>query len=279
MGTYRVKLRLLTEEIEINAVDEDVVLSQIHKRYGPGRVEKITLVDTPVNITKSVPAKSGDSTMKSFILSTARPLPVIILADTSGSMEVGGKINILNDAIAEMISTFADEEDTRAEIQVSIITFGGNEARIHTNLMPASQVTWQAMTAAGRTPMGAAFSLAQSIIENHDIIPSRAYRAALILVSDGVPTDDWKEQLHKLLTSDRASKATRFAMGIGEDAEIAILSAFLEDPNAKVFSAHEVREIKKFFRWVSMSVTSRSRSVNPNGVVEIDPSEIYDFDF
>lgn len=219
------------------------------------------------------------SQIKEFVMASARPLPVIVLADVSGSMANDGKIGALNQAVAEMISTFAEEDDTRAEIQVSVITFGGKEARLHKSLKPAAEASWEAMSASGRTPLGEAFSLARTMIEDQEIIPGRAYRPTLILVSDGVPTDDWETSLKKLLSSERASKATRFAMAIGEDADSRTLEAFLKDAGTRVFAAHEAREIKKFFRWVTMSVTSRSRSVNPNIVIDIDADALDDFDF
>jgi len=71
----------------------------------------------------------------------------------------------------------------------------------------------------------------------------------------------------------------RFAMGIGEEADLVTLKTFLADPASKVFHAHEAREIKKFFRWLSMSVTSRSRSANPNNAVVVEPTDLDDFDF
>jgi uncharacterized protein YegL len=46
-----------------------------------------------------------------------------------------------------------------------------------------------------------------------------------------------------------------------------------------VYSAHEARQIKNFFRWVTMSVTQRTRSVNPNSVVVVDPMALDDYDF
>jgi uncharacterized protein YegL len=46
-----------------------------------------------------------------------------------------------------------------------------------------------------------------------------------------------------------------------------------------VYSAHEARQIKNFFRWVTMSVTQRTRSVNPNSVVVVDPTALDDYDF
>ena len=66
--------------------------------------------------------------MQQFAAATARPLPVIILADISGSMSVDGKIDALNAALKDMLHTFAQESRLNAEIQVAIITFGGYEA-------------------------------------------------------------------------------------------------------------------------------------------------------
>lgn len=219
------------------------------------------------------------SKLKEFTMASARPLPVIVLADVSGSMTINGKIIALNDAISEMIATFAEEDDSRAEIHVSVVTFGGVAASVHKKLAPAENVTWEAMSANGRTPMGQAFTLAKDMIENKDIIPSRAYRPTVVLVSDGVPTDDWEKPLKDLLTSERASKSMRLAMAIGEDADKKTLTAFLDDSKGRVFEAHEAREIKNFFRWVTMSVTNRSRSANPNSVVVIEPTDLDDIVF
>lgn len=219
------------------------------------------------------------SKLKDFLISTPRPLPVIILADVSGSMSVDAKIDVLNDSIEEMIRTFAVVEDSRAEIQVTIITFGKGGAKIHQSLTPANQMTWQKMTAAGNTPLGEALVLAEKMLQDHQIIPSRAYIPTIILVSDGKPTDDWQNPLMSLLTSSRASKAARFALGVGDDADIPMLSAFLADPNAKVFATQEVRQIKNFFRWVTMSVTSRTRSINPDSIVQAELTDLDDFEY
>jgi len=219
------------------------------------------------------------SQLKEFTMSSARPLPVIVLADVSGSMGANGKIDALNDAISQMIAAFAEEDDTRAEIHVSVIAFGGRGTSIHKPLRPAHETCWEPMSASGRTPMGEAFELARTMIEDRDTVPIRAYRPTLVLVSDGVPTDEWRGPLAALLTSERASKATRFAMGIGADADRETLTTFLANDEGRVFEAHEARGIKKFFRWVTMSVTTRSRSANPNSVVMVEPMDLDEFDF
>lgn len=218
------------------------------------------------------------SNLRDFSIATARMMPVIILADVSGSMTAYGKLAALNRAIAEMIAIFASEQDARAEIHVAVITFGGDGANFHQTLQPASQIQWTDMEAKGPTPMGAAFELATRFLENKTEIPSRSYHPNLILISDGQPTDErgrisdnWKKPLEQLLNSDRASRALRFAMGIGPDADEETLKAFLigQHPEIPVFRADETR-IQQFFRWVTVTVSSRSRSVNPNSVSPID---------
>jgi uncharacterized protein YegL len=263
---------------------EDIVSRWVNDNHR--RAPRAQAAKAPVraSITKSKGAKAPKqerkmSKLKEFTMSSARPLPVIVLADISGSMSANGKIDALNDAVAEMISTFAEEDDSRAEIHVSVITFGRSGAAIHKPLRQASDTVWEPMEASGRTPMGEAFALAQQMIEDRKTVPSRAYRPTLVLVSDGVPTDDWRGPLEKLLASERASKAMRFAMGIGADADTETLTAFLANDEGRVFEAHEAREIKNFFRWVTMSVTTRSRSSNPNSVVMVEPTDLDDFDF
>ena len=217
------------------------------------------------------------ASLKEFTVSTARPLPVILMADVSGSMAADGKIDALNAAVAEMQAAFAEEEDDgRAEIHLAVVTFGGT-ATLHTPLTPASEAKWTPMSASGRTPMGAALGLVTDLVEDRDRVPSRAYRPTIVLVSDGLPNDEWKEPLKRLLGSERAAKAQRFALGIGADADHDVLRAFLDDPEGRVFEAHEAREIRKFFRWVTMSVASRSRSGQPNRTVDVDPADLDDF--
>lgn len=219
------------------------------------------------------------SKLKEFTASTARPLPVLLLADVSGSMSKNGKIDSLNDAVTAMLESFGAEDDSRAEIHICVITFGKEGARLHQPLAAASSVQWTRMVAGGGTPMGAAFEAATTMIEDRAQIPSRAYRPTIVLVSDGQPTDEWEVPLQRLLGSERASKAARFALGIGDDADDAMLTAFLATPEARVHRAHEARQIKQFFRWVTMSVTHRSRSANPDSVVAVEPTDLDEYEF
>ena len=216
--------------------------------------------------------------MKDFTFHTPRPLPVILLADVSGSMEADGKIDALNLAIEEMLKDFSEEAQARSAIIVGIITFGGDVAVLHTPMTPVGEIKWKPLIADGRTPLGHAFELALNMIEDRSVIPGRAYRPTVILVSDGQATDDWEDALERFLLAERASKAYRFAMAIGEDADMDILQAFCEDSAPQVFTANDARAIRQFFRWVTMSVSTRSQSINPDSVA-ISPLDMDKFEF
>lgn len=202
--------------------------------------------------------------LKSFTRQKPRQLPVILLADISGSMSGNGKIQSLNFAIREMIESLSQESHVSVEINLAIITFGG-QAKIHTPLSNIRNITWVDMTANGSTPMGAALQLVTTMFQDKTVISGRDYRPTIVLVSDGQPTDDYQSALQTLLRDERASKGFRMALAIGDDADKAVLQAFLADEeNNRVFEAKNSSKIRDFFRLVTMSVSSRSKSSDPN---------------
>ena len=251
------------------------------------RTESGAVADQPVLGGTGVVVKGGlvrrlmeksMSTLASFTVSNARPLPVIILADTSGSMSDNGKIQALNTALADMTQSFAQDVDGRAEIHVAIITFGGT-AKVHQSLMPAAAMQFHPLVATGKTPMGDAFDLARELIEDRQKVPGRAYSPVIVLASDAQPNDGtrWEEALERLLSSERAKKAQRFALGIGVGVDATALRRFVADPSVKIYGAADAPEIAKFFRWVTMSVSGRSRRPDPESARE-DPLPPIDLD-
>jgi uncharacterized protein YegL len=225
------------------------------------------------------------SELNNLVIQEARPLPVIILADISGSMHADNKIGILNTAIREMIDSLSSEGSLRAEVYIAVITFGDDGAHAHLPFDKASDISWNNLEANGRTPMGEAFTMAQALIENKEIISSRSYAPTMVLLSDGIPTDDYKQPLQNLLSSPRAAKAIRMAMSIGANDDQGVLKEFLGDSNLEVFQANEARQIQNFFKYVTMSVSQRVQSVNPNKVennslnVIADSGDLDDFEF
>jgi len=219
---------------------------------------------------------------KDIVVQKARPLPVFILADTSGSMHEDGKINALNTALKEMIRSLGAHSRVGAEIWVAIITFG-REITVHSDLQPAYQYEEiPVLTANGGTPFGQALNLMQQILEDKDRFPEGAYVPTIVVISDGQPTDSWEPALESFLSSKKASRATRLAMGIGPDKVEDVLAQFINDPDIPVVGFRDARDIEKFFKCVSMSVTQRSVQADPDSISKNEIKDLYeeeDLDF
>lgn len=225
--------------------------------------------------------------ISNYIKKEGRALPVFILLDVSGSMS-GEKIETVNVALKEMINSFKKVENPKGIIELCLMTFGNNQVNI---IKPLSKINDQdsyLLTASGNTPMGMAFEKVAEMIEDKDVVSSRAYTPTIVLISDGNPTDynasgksvedimTW-ESLDKIHSGTRSSKATKLAMGIGNDVDINILKAFINNNEIPVISAKDNNTISKFFEWVTMSVSIRSVSANPNQAV-LEDTYMFDKD-
>ncbi|EGQ9693534.1 VWA domain-containing protein [Vibrio parahaemolyticus] len=202
-----------------------------------------------------------------FVAPTAKPIPVVLLLDVSGSMS-GSRIDQLNLAVREMISSFSSSETSEIEIQLAVITFGA-DVKLHTAYTSATDIEWQDLSVSGLTPMGAALKMAKAMIEDKEVTPSRAYRPTIVLVSDGGPNDDWEGPLNDFIQNGRSSKCDRMAVAIGDGADRSVLNRFIEGCEYPLFTPDNASDIRNSFRYITMSVTARSKSQNPNKVVNV----------
>lgn len=206
-----------------------------------------------------------------YTVKSARPIPVVLLLDTSGSMS-GEPIRQLNQSICKMLEAFARQEKMETTIEVSIIAFGDKvgfhltaDETVGKYFKSASDITWQDLQASGMTPMGTALRMAKDMIEDKSIIASNAYRPTVVLVSDGEPNDSWQDAMRDFIESGRSSKCDRMSLGIGTNFNADVLNLF-KGKEHELFVADDAEKIVEFFKAVTMSVTSRMHSTNPNVV-------------
>jgi len=199
-----------------------------------------------------------------------RPLHVIILADCSGSMK-GEKIQALNFAIAQMVQHLSawEEDQERAQILVRAVAFA-TEPRWHMREpLPVVGMRWSALTVVpgGRTNMGPAFQMAASVL-GKDQMPRRAFNPALLLITDGMPTDkqeDFDAGLDAIMSQQAGRDALRMAVAIGSDARSEALSRFIADPKVPVLVAGQADQIADQLRLVTLAVTgARSFAEDPD---------------
>ena len=185
----------------------------------------------------------------------------------------GTKIDTLNECVKDMIKDFQNERMSEVSLKICVITFGGNGAQLHTPLSDLKDVQFENLTASGMTPMGAALTMASKIINDKEKITSKGYRPVVVLVSDGYPNDNWEQPLNEFVNGKRTSKCEKWALGIGEGYDKNMLQKFLGNTDKNVFDASVAREITKFFKFVTLSTIARSKSLDPNSVINIEEIE------
>lgn len=195
-------------------------------------------------------------------------MPVVVLADVSGSMRGEGKLAALNTSIAEMIDAFRQDSIARGTVQMAVVAFSGETAQRYVDLTPVNAIEWQEMTvASGLTPLHLAIDEARHVLEER--VEARSLKPLLILTSDGRPnSDEWRQSLDALLATPLGKDSQRFAVAIGADADRQVLEAFVGD-RGHVLEAHAGDEVVEYFRRLTLTVT-RSLSVGRQGEVVDD---------
>ncbi len=201
----------------------------------------------------------------------AKPMPVILLLDISGSMR-GEKISKLNSAVENMISALKNISAEQVAIKLSVITFDNN-AHLHLPLDFVENVTWNKLSAAGGTNLAAALKMAKEIIEDRKVIPSRSYRPAVILVSDGRPNYGWEKSMNDFIDNGRSQKSDRMSMLIGDTSAASVMEQFLKGSGNRLFFANDANDIPVFFHYATMTTVSRAQSQNPEVTVSMPKYE------
>jgi uncharacterized protein YegL len=181
-----------------------------------------------------------------------RPLHFIWLVDGSGSMAHEGKLQALNTAIREALPPLrqVSADNPTAEVLVRAVRFATGASWHVPDPTPVDRFTWPDLTADGRTDLGHALRLVADAVHSPPM-SDRALPPVLVLVSDGMPTDDWEQGLRQLRAEPWGDKAARLAIAIGHDAARDVLEQFIGVPGGRVLEANSADELVNQIRWAS----------------------------
>jgi uncharacterized protein YegL len=185
---------------------------------------------------------------------SSRPLHFIWTVDCSGSM-FGEKIGTVNHAIQDTIPEMRDAADNNpyAKLLVRTLKFSTGATWVNTKPTNIEDFAWSDLDAEGVTDMGAAFRL----LAGELTIPPMSDRAlppVIVLLSDGMPTDDYKSELNTLLALPWGKKAVRIAIAIGRDADLDVLEEFTGDREL-VLEAKNREMLVKMIKWASTAAS------------------------
>ncbi|OKI01426.1 tellurium resistance protein [Streptomyces sp. CB02923] len=180
-----------------------------------------------------------------------RPVHFIWLLDCSYSMQ-GEKIGMLNYAIREAIPEMRSvaHDNPAAQLLLRTLTFSTTVQWHHKDPVPVDDFTWQDVQVDGVTNLGEALHVVSRELQAPPM-PRRALKPVLALVSDGVPTDDWKAGLKAVDATAWGKKAVRVAVAIGADADRSVLREFLGNPELQPLDANNPKQLAAAIRWAS----------------------------
>lgn len=192
-----------------------------------------------------------------------RPLHCFILADCSGSMK-GEKMQALNFAIADMLPHLAawERDQEQAAVFVRAIAFATEPTWHVPEPTPPSALRWSPLASVpkGLTNMAPALEMVAEALAPGQL-ERRALRPAVLLVTDGLPTDPpgrFDSALDTLMSVRAGKAALRLAVAIGRDARSEALTRFIGDPDVPVLVADSTDEIAERLVVASVAVSRMS---------------------
>lgn len=184
-----------------------------------------------------------------------RTMTLFFLIDTSGSMQ-GNKIGAVNDAVVNVLPMLDEisASNPDAEIKVAALEFSSTTNWLYNEPKLASDFIWQDVRANGLTCLGAACAELNSKLSRNGFMmaASGSFAPAIILLSDGGPTDDFQSGLAKLKANNWFKAAIKIAIAIGDDADKDVLTQFTGS-NEAVFTVHNIEALKQIIRVVAVT--------------------------
>lgn len=200
-----------------------------------------------------------------------RVMNLYYLVDVSGSMDIDGRMSSVNqvmpDIIKEIEKISIDNNDA-AEIKVSCLKFGTGAEWMYDRPLSPDNFKWITCEANGMTDLGyACKELEKHLHRDQDLASTSGHFApAIILLSDGGPTDNFEAGMQKLESNQWFNHAIKIAIAIGTSTDNAVLVRFV-GPNAgkeAVLQVTDIAQLKELIRMVSCAV---SRIGSSNGSI------------
>jgi len=193
--------------------------------------------------------------------------PCLLLLDTSGSMR-GQPLAELNAGLMVLKDELTADAMAMQRVEIGIITFGPVEVK--SEFQTPDLWIPPTLKAGGETPMGAAIEQGLKMLEARKQVYKQTglsyYRPWIFLITDGGPTDEWKNAAAMVRSGDNNEKKafSFFAVGV-EGAKMEILGQI---------SVREPLRLKglrfrDLFSWLSSSLGAVSRS-KPSDAVQLN---------
>jgi len=206
-----------------------------------------------------------------------KSLVIFFLIDTSGSMK-GTKMGELNTAMEELMPEIRRVGEADTDVKVAVLTFATHFAWMYPEPISIEEFEWSRLSPAGITNMGAAFEeLAVRLSRNSFLSsPSLSFAPVIFLMTDGYPSDDYKNGLKKLSENSWYRHGLKVALGIGKEANDEILAEFTgtSDTVVHAYSGGQLAQLIKKIAVTSSQIGSKSMTLSDDTSGELSFEDV-----
>ncbi len=200
--------------------------------------------------------------------------PCILVLDASGSMD-GEPIDQLNQGVRALEVELKNDATASMSVQLAIVCVGGpaGDADIMQDWTDAGDFSAFDLTAGGYTPLGQGMEIALNMVEEQkEILRSSGIsytRPWIFMISDGVPTDEWRDTAARCRDAEENRKCVIFPIAV-EGSDIEILSQFSSNPPKELNGLRFV----ELFQWLSSSLRGASRTA-PGEAIQLPSTDAW----
>ena len=208
---------------------------------------------------------------------TNKLVVVLFIVDCSRTMD-GDRIMAVNAALTEVKSILQDIKNNNSlDLKMAIMSFTSS-AKWELQLTDIDEVSLQNLTTrAGLTQYGNAFHELNKVLRKEQFMKHTGKVAppAIMFLTDGGPTDDYDNDLKKLLENGWFANASRSAVLLGDaindpKAKEAV-SKFVEDPDNDIVDAENSTVIIQKIKIATMHTVAGDPMGKDGKVVKDDP--------